>query len=522
VAVYLSALFRDRSTILKNLTGTAMVTLFFADIASFGFFYEWPLIPSNLTERLADTPTVKLIKEREPDLNSFRVLSYGVPILLFSRNCDLLDATNISIVRGLQSANGYDAVYILRYGALAGDMSLGGDVRRMDAFGADDQSFNLLNVKYLLFERPDEGGAAYIERGGVRFLDAPMNRNLEPGSQIDSKVNTTATELAIISTMGNSTHIPNGAPVVTINLYTKDGRVIERQMRAGEHTSEWAYDRSDVRATVKHDRAPVIESFPADGFQGHLYLARIPFERSEIERVAFKFERKDATMALHRASFHDAETGQSMPIGGMDLPADRWRKIAQFKEVGLYENTKALPRAWFARRAAIESSDDALQIIRTGKMKDGSRFDPAETVLLERESFGGREPVPPQIGDPANAEAKLTRYEPQRIELQTRNSQPGFLVLSETYYRGWEARIDGRQAPVERVNYSLRGLSVPAGDHRIEFVFRPHSFRNGASLSLLGLLLLLAGASNRIGRGLTRIKSIGGRIRRAVFTAASE
>ena len=89
---------------------------------------------------------------------------------------------------------------------------------------------------------------------------------------------------------------------------------------------------------------------------------------------------------------------------------------------------------------------------------------------------------------------KVTRYEPQRIELQTRNAQPGFLVLSEIYYRGWEAWIDGRRAPVERVNYALRGLAVPAGDHRIEFVFRAHSFRNGAAWSLVGVLLLLAGA----------------------------
>jgi membrane protein YfhO len=520
-AVYFYTLCRERSAILKKLSGTAMVALFFADIASFGFFYEWQLIPSNFTERLTDTPTVKLIKEREPDLNSFRVLSYGVPILLFSRNCDLLDATNLSIVRGLQSANGYDAVYILRYGALAGDMSLGGDVRSPTAFGSDDQSFNLLNVKYLLIEQPDiKGGAASIDREGIRFLEQPINLKFEPGTLIDIKVDATATDLAIISTMGMSPHIPNGAPIVTISLYTRDGRVIERQLRAGEHTSEWAYDRPDVRASIKHDRAPVVENIPGGGFEGHLYLARIPFERSEIVRVAFKYEREDASLAVQRASFHDAKTGQSTPISGAGLPADRWRKIAQFNDVGLYENTKALPRAWFARRAAIESSDDALQIIRTGKMKDGSRFDPAETVLLERESFVGREPTLPQIGDPANAEAKLTRYEPQRIELQTRNSQPGFLVLSETYYRGWEAWIDGRRALVERVNHSLRGLSVPPGDHKIEFVFRSHSFRNGAALSLLGLLLLLAGASNQTRRGLTWIKAIGGRIKRAVFTSA--
>ncbi len=523
-AVFFYALCRKRSTILKNVTGTAMVAVLFADIASFGFFYEWRIASSNPAERLADPPTVKLIKEREPDLNSFRVLSHSFPVLMNSENADLLDAMNNSIARGLQSANGYDPMYILRYAALSGDISMGGDVQRPSAFGSDDQSFNLLNVKYLLIEQPDIGnGAPTIERDRIRFLETPIYFKLEPGVRGNARVNAMATELAIISSMGNSPQIPNGAPIVTISLYTKDGRVIERQLRAGEHTSEWAYERPDVRASIKHDRAPVIETYPADGFVGQRYIARIPFERSEIEQVAFKYEGEDedANVMFHRASFQDAETGRSTPlIICMDLPADRWRKIAGFNEVELFENTKSLPRAWFARRAVIEPGADALQIIRNGRLKDGSRFDPAETVLLERERFAGREPTPPQIGDPANAEAKLTRYEPQRIEIQTKNSQPGFLVLSEIFYPGWEARVDGAQFPVERVNYSLRGLSVPAGDHHIEFVFRAHSFRTGAAWSLLGLLLLFAGASNLIRRGSARIVSIGGRIKRAVFTSA--
>jgi Bacterial membrane protein YfhO len=505
LAVVLYALCRERSAIPKNMIAAAMVALFFADVASFGFFYEWRAVPPNLPERIADTPTVKYIKEREGDLNSFRVISYGLKP--HERNYDMLDFPNISIPRDLQSANGYDPVYLLRYKALAGDMSLDGNVREMSAYGPDDQSFNLLNVKYLLSERPDlTGGAASIEREGIRFLEEPINLTLGPGKQVGIRANTTATELAIISTMGVSANIPNGAPVVNIALYTKDGRVIERQLQAGQHTSEWSYDRADVRASIKHDRAPVIESFPAQGFEGHFYLARFTFERSEVERVVFKYGLEDANVALVRASFHDAETGRSTPMIAVGLPEDRWRKLTQFGEVEVYENTKALPRAWFARRAAIELSADALRIIKTGRMKDGSPFDPAETVLLEKESFGNREIVPPQIGDPADAEAKVTHYEPRRIELQTRNSQPGFLVLSEIYYRGWEAWIDGRRAPVERVNYLLRGLVVPAGDHRIEFVFRAHSFRNGAAWSLLGVLLLFVGASNRTRRMFTKVE----------------
>ena len=137
-------------------------------------------------------------------------------------------------------------------------------------------------------------------------------------------------------------------------------------------------------------------------------------------------------------------------------------------------------------------------------MKEGTAFDPAETVLLEKEDFKDREP--PQVEKPVNAEVKVARYEPQRIELETRNERPGFLALSEVYYQGWEVLIDGRPAKVERANYALRGVAVPAGDHRIEFVFRSHSFRNGAAWSLLGVLLLIIGASGGAGLMLTKIE----------------
>jgi hypothetical protein len=264
-------------------------------------------------------------------------------------------------------------------------------------------------------------------------------------------------------------------------------------MLAGRDTSEWAYERPDVQATVKHDRARVIESYPAENFEGHRYFSRFTFDRAVVERVELKYEQGEADVTVARISLHDAETGQSLPLTALDLPKDRWQKIAGFGEVDVYENVKRMPRAWFVHRVAVMPRVEVLLAVKAGRMKDGSVFDPAETVLFEKEDFGNRQIVLPQICDPGGSEVKVARYEPQRIELHTRNPQPGFLVLSEVYYRGWEAWIDGQRAPVERVNYALRGVVVPAGDHRVEFVFRAPSFRNGAAYSTLGVFLLVIG-----------------------------
>jgi 4-amino-4-deoxy-L-arabinose transferase-like glycosyltransferase len=490
----------------RHVAAALLVALTLMDVASFGFFYEWNIVPRDLPERQADAPTVKFIKERESDYSSFRFISHAA--WPYDPNYETLNFPNVSIVRGLQSVNGYDPLFLYRYGEFAGKMGLDGIVRDPAAFGPSDQAFNMLNAKYLLYEREDLATARhFVEHQGIRFDDAPVDLTLAPGMHTRISTSGYATELAIISAMGRSNHIPDGAPVVSITIHTRDGRAIQHQILAGRDTSEWAWDRPDVRATIKHGRAPVIESFPASGFEGHRYLARYPFERAEVESIELKYEQPDADLTIMKASLFDAETGSSRPLDIIYLPPERWRKLAVFKDIEIYENQQVLPRAWFVRRAAQMPNEEVLRTIKSGRMKDGSTFDPAETVLFGREDYGSREIALPEIGDPTNAEVKITRHEPQRIELQTRNSQPGFLVLSEVYYRGWEAWIDGRRAPVERVNYALRGLAVPAGDHRVEFVFRAHSFRNGAAYTLLGVLLLLVGVSNTTRRGLTKVES---------------
>jgi uncharacterized membrane protein YfhO len=66
--------------------------------------------------------------------------------------------------------------------------------------------------------------------------------------------------------------------------------------------------------------------------------------------------------------------------------------------------------------------------------------------------------------------------------------------LSEVYYPGWEAYVDGDRTPIERVNYTFRGILVPAGEHRVEFRFRPSTLRLGWLAFALGAGILVFGA----------------------------
>src|SRR5262245_41691160 len=475
--------------------GAFLFAVVILDLASCGWFSHWRTVKYGELALLADPPVVKAIKEREADSNAFRVIANTEKV--FS-DFGAINQQNHGIARGLQNANGYDPLRLLRFTEVAGGMDNSGVVKDTAAWGVADQGFNLLNVKYLIHERRSPlgtGAESASTYDGVGFRAVGLNLTLTPGKSLElCAEGKPATELAMVTTLTNAAHFPDRAPVARIKLYTTDGRYIERELQAGRDTSEWAYDRADVRKMAAHQRARVVESWPQEGFEGHRYLARLPFDRAGIERIELDYLRPNGELVLTRASLHDEVSGISAPLETTVLPNERWRKLESFGEIDLYQNIKALPRAWFVERAVALPSSEVLQSIKQGKLPDGAQVDHFKTALIEDGVFGGRTVWTPDAGVSAGAEAQVTRYEPQRIELMTRNEQTGFLVLSEVYYRGWDAWVDGVKKPVERVNYTLRGVALPAGAHKVEFVFRAPSFRTGAAYSALGAMILIAGS----------------------------
>jgi hypothetical protein len=83
--------------------------------------------------------------------------------------------------------------------------------------------------------------------------------------------------------------------------------------------------------------------------------------------------------------------------------------------------------------------------------------------------------------------ASLTSFEPNRMRLRTEIRRPSFLVLSEVYYPGWEATVDGEPAPLLKADYILRAVPLMPGEHSVELRFRPRALFWGLVISALGL-----------------------------------
>jgi hypothetical protein len=92
----------------------------------------------------------------------------------------------------------------------------------------------------------------------------------------------------------------------------------------------------------------------------------------------------------------------------------------------------------------------------------------------------------------STASIQLTRYAPNKLIYKSNNMNDGFAVFSENYYKdGWQVQIDNNEVPHYNVNYVLRGLKIPKGEHTIVFEFKPEVVQSGAQISLISSILFL-------------------------------
>jgi hypothetical protein len=146
-------------------------------------------------------------------------------------------------------------------------------------------------------------------------------------------------------------------------------------------------------------------------------------------------------------------------------------------ELKIFEMGDPFPRAWLVSH--VETiPDDGQAIARLGD--DG--FDLRWSAIVA-------DPLPVSLSEASLSTVSIVELKPAYFKADVVASGPHLLVLSQIYYPGWYAKIDGQPATLMRVNVIQQGVLVPAGQHTVELSFMPASFWWGRIISIIGILI---------------------------------
>ncbi|SHJ67946.1 YfhO family protein [Pseudozobellia thermophila] len=145
-------------------------------------------------------------------------------------------------------------------------------------------------------------------------------------------------------------------------------------------------------------------------------------------------------------------------------------------------NPEANGNAWFVRKLnRVNSADEAIKALENLDTKNEAVVNSSDIASLDRFEF--------EVD--STASISLTDYAPNHLTYTSNNANEGLAVFSEMYYpQGWNVYLDGELTSHFRVDYSLRAMRVPPGQHTIEFKFEPEVVKRGSQITLASSILL--------------------------------
>ena len=146
----------------------------------------------------------------------------------------------------------------------------------------------------------------------------------------------------------------------------------------------------------------------------------------------------------------------------------------------IYLNKENLPRAFVVPNALVLKNKD--EILNT---LVSDYFDIKDRVILEDFPEGKLE------NRGSFSEADITYYSPHRIVVKVSLENPGFLVLSETWYPGWKTFDNSKETKLYKTDYVLRSVYLDKGEHEVEFIYSPSSYKIGIMITLTTLIFVL-------------------------------
>lgn len=375
---------------------------------------------------------------------------------------ELLRPNTTLLYPRLMAMQGYILIRLSRYNEVFGLANpIGTRSLHLWLYDPHSRIVDLLGVRYFVTP-PEPDVRVLLMRGPVVIRPGQMQRFVLPDAAPGRSVR-------LISALGESVDVPQGTPVATV-VVVANRQEFRFPLRAGIESAEHAYDRPDVAGRVRHSRPPVAGiTRGADGSPSNRYAAEFVLpDVMRIGGVRVEVEHPHAAVVLQEIS---------MPLA----LERRLRLVERQPGFAIYENTRAIPRAFVVHRVRYAGEGAGLyHDLRAG------RIDLRMEAVLPKDV---RDTMPPDLvrqPDPgAVSVARVVEQRANQLRVHVSAAEQGLLVLTDTWYPGWQARVDGRPAPVYRADVTFRAVPVPRGEHEVELVFVPRSWVLGATITFL-------------------------------------
>ncbi len=199
---------------------------------------------------------------------------------------------------------------------------------------------------------------------------------------------------------------------------------------------------------------------------------------SQVSSVSVLIQLSDSATFLVANAFLIEDTE---PYEGYVSPLTESFPLVYDKEIKIYQNPDAFPRAFVAQEVEfVDSLLEAQEAIRRPE------FDLRNRVVLEEPLISSYNLVPG-----GHSSTSIVDYEANRVVINAELEQPGILVLTDVYYPGWEASVDGMTTKIYRVDGVFRGVLLEKGSHTVVFRYFPRSFAAGLYIAGSALVVCI-------------------------------
>jgi Bacterial membrane protein YfhO len=344
---------------------------------------------------------------------------------------------------------------------------------RGSGWGPGSNATALLNARYIPSRVPVRGMKRIFESGNTGIY---VNPRAVPRAFVSSRFLSFSGKAEMLAWIRN----PLFSPRNTVLLLDQDVRALSAPFAEAltrEHEATWV--SGIVRRTAAEKEAVTLTD-PLDRHRLDVFQA--PWGWSIGDELSFRLHpdrRVDHCYVV--LEYYPTQTDASRLELTMEGPAglSALRLELPGLETQMYGSETL--RQIAVDLGCLQSAPYQLSVVRT------------EACSANLDSLRISSTIPAaQEASPGTVE--ISSLEPNRLALNARIVRPTFVVVSEVFYPGWEALVDGQPVPLLEADYILRAVPVPAGQHIIELRYRPASLKWGLAASLIsvaGVVLFL-------------------------------